>query len=260
MNNQEAKLILQTYRPNGLDASDPFFAEAMEQSRRDPELQKWFAEEVALHARLQARLETAIPVPPELKSNLLALRKTIRPVPWWFQPMNLAAAAAVLIALGSLLLLLPGKASSETSFREAMARDSLQTEDHVVFASHEMPKIRQWLQDRGLPSRIDLPAMLQSGTPQGCRRVDWNGHQATMVCFLLQGGQHMDLFVMDHAALPDFTDHAAPQFAGADGLMTAMWTGGGKVYLLTGQSQDDLEKVLQPTSTSLKKAKAPLET
>src|ERR1700757_567368 len=99
MNNQEAKLILQAYRPNGLDASDPLFAEALEQARRDPELQKWFAEENALDARLQARLRTAIPVPNALKSDLLALRKTVRPVSWWFQPMKLAVAAAVAFLL-----------------------------------------------------------------------------------------------------------------------------------------------------------------
>ena len=44
MNNQEAKLILQAYRPGGRDTFDPLFAEALEQARRDPELQKWFAE------------------------------------------------------------------------------------------------------------------------------------------------------------------------------------------------------------------------
>ena len=29
MNHQEAKLILQAYHPDGQDASDPFFAEAL---------------------------------------------------------------------------------------------------------------------------------------------------------------------------------------------------------------------------------------
>ena len=72
MNNQEAKLILQAYRSNGQDASDPFFADVLEQARRDPELQKWFAEEILLNTRLQVRLEAAIPVPSGLKANLLA--------------------------------------------------------------------------------------------------------------------------------------------------------------------------------------------
>ena len=98
MNNQEAKLILQAYHPGGRDASDPLFAEALEQARRDPELQKWFADEQALDSRIQSKLRTAVLVPRDLKSNLLALRKINRPVPWWFQPMKLAAAAAVVSA------------------------------------------------------------------------------------------------------------------------------------------------------------------
>ncbi|MGH7994491.1 MAG: hypothetical protein ACREDQ_13300, partial [Limisphaerales bacterium] len=111
MNNQEARLILQAYRCGGQDASDPLFAEALEQARRDPELRKWFAEENALDARIQTSLQTAVPVPRELKSNLLALGEIIRPTPWrWFQPMKLAAAAAVLLLLGlAAFLFLPQK-------------------------------------------------------------------------------------------------------------------------------------------------------
>ena len=169
--------------------------------------------------------------------------------------MNLAAAAAILLVTGCLLLLFSGKSSSVASFRETMARSSLQTEGHVVFASHELASIQQWLQDRGMDSHLDLPTMLQSGTPQGCRVVDWNGHKATMVCFRLQDGQHMDLFIMDSTSLPNFPNNGSPQFASADGLMTAMWAKGGKLYLLTGQSQDDLKKVLQPTTTALKRMK-----
>ena len=107
MNNQEAKLILQAYRPNGQDASDPFFAEALEQVHRDPELKKWFEEETIINSRIQARLQTAIPFPPSLKSELLALQKTVQPVSWWFQPMKLAAVALILASLGAILLLIP---------------------------------------------------------------------------------------------------------------------------------------------------------
>lgn len=245
MNNQEARLILNAYRPNGRDASDPMFAEALEQARHDPELQKWFADETALNTRLQARLESAIPVPPGLKSNLLALRKTVRPTPWYFRPMNLAAAAAVLLVTAIILVVLPQKPGSLASFREAMARRSLQMQGHIVFESHQIADIRQWLQSRGVAANFVLPAMLQSGTPQGCRVVDWNGHKATMVCFMLEGNQHMDLFVMDRSGLPDFPPNASPQFAKTDGLMTAMWSNGQKVYLLTAANKEQLLKVLQ---------------
>lgn len=249
MNNQEAKLVLQGYRPNGPDAADPFFAEALEQVRRDPELQKWFNEETVLNSRIQTRLQVAIPVPPNLKSELLALQKTVRPTPWWLQPMQLAAVALILASLGAILLLIPQRRTTQlASFRDTMARRSLQTQEHVVFESHDIASIQQWLRSKNMDSHFDLPATLQAGTgtAQGCRVVDWNGHQATMLCFIVNG-EHMDLFVMDSTGLPNFTGNGTPQFASADGLMTAMWTRNGKVYLLTGKNETVLQKILQHT-------------
>jgi hypothetical protein len=244
MNNQEARLILQAYRPDGQDASDPLFAEALEQSRRDPELQKWFADENALDARLQSRMQTAIPIPRGLKSDLLALRKTVRPTPWWFQPMKLAAAAAVALFLGvAVFFLLPQKPATLASFQQTMARYSMQEQEHVAFESHDIAKIDQWLQDNGAQANFNLPGLLQTGDPQGCRLVDWNSHKATMICFMLKG-EHMDLFVMDHSALPELSENGAPQFAKAGRVMTVTWVKGQKVYLLTGDDKQILEKVL----------------
>lgn len=254
MNNQEAKLILQAYRPGGEDASDPLFAEALEQARLDPELQKWLAEENALEARLQARLEAAIPVPRRLKSDLLALQKISRQSPWWswwFHPMKLAPATAVVLLLGlAALFLFPQKQAQLASFQATMAHYSAQEQGHVTFESHDLAKIQQWLQGRGIETKFELPTVLHRGIPQGCRLVNWNGHEATMVCFMLDNGEHMDLFVMDHANLPDFPVNGAPQYAKADGLMTATWSDGGKIYLLTGRNRTVLQKILQNAEQS----------
>ncbi len=97
MNNLEAKLILQAYRPSGEDSSDPFFREALEQVERDPELKKWFANEMAWDANLRSRFETALPVPRNLKANLLALQKLERPIPWWLNLARLTAATAMIV-------------------------------------------------------------------------------------------------------------------------------------------------------------------
>jgi len=247
MNNQEAKLILQAYRPGGEDASDAFFAEALEQARKDPELQKWFAEETAFNSRLQARLENAIPIPAGLKSNLLALRKTVPVTPWWSRPANLALAAAILVVAGlGLLFLFPQRPAQLEAFRDTMAERSLQMQDHVEFQSHDLAKIEQWLQTSGAKTDFNLPAALEGGVPQGCRIVDWNGQKATMVCFMVNGA-HMDLFVMDRTGLANFPQGNGPQFASAEGLMTATWTDGKNIYLLTGANKELLQKVLQST-------------
>jgi len=87
MNNQEAQLILRSYRPGGEDASDPMMAEALEQARHDPELQKWIAHEQAVDASIQGKLRAAVVVPPELKANLLALQKIARKKSRWRWPI-----------------------------------------------------------------------------------------------------------------------------------------------------------------------------
>jgi len=246
MNNQEAKLILQAYRPGGRDTFDPLFAEALEQARRDPELQKWFAEEQVLDSQIQSKLRPAVAVPRDLKANLLALRKIIRPVPWWFQPMKLAAAAAIVLLIGlATFLLLPQKPTQLVLFREKMVRCSMQEHGHITFESPDIAKIQQWLQARGVDANFKLPAGLQGKPAQGCRVVDWNGQKATMICFVLDDGKHMDFFVMDRAGLPGLPENGAPQFASASGLMTVTWDKGGKVYLLTGDNEKLLQQILR---------------
>jgi hypothetical protein len=42
MTNESAKFLLSAYRPNGTDAHDPVFKEALEQAPCDPELATWF--------------------------------------------------------------------------------------------------------------------------------------------------------------------------------------------------------------------------
>jgi hypothetical protein len=194
-------------------------------------------------------LQTAITVPPHLKANLLALRKIVRPVPWRFQPVKLAAAAAVVFLIGlSAFLLLPQKPAQLASFREKMVRYSMREPGHVTFASHDITKIQQWLRDRGVDASFELPGGLQVKSAHGCRVIDWNGRKASMICFVLATGEHLDFFVMDRTGLPDPPENGAPQFASADGLMTATWTKGGKVYLLTSDGdKNSFQKLLQET-------------
>jgi thiol-disulfide isomerase/thioredoxin len=74
MNIEEAKLILSAYRPDGQDAGDPQFQEALELMKHDPELDRWFAEAQAWDTRVADKLRQAASTPPELKSELLAQR------------------------------------------------------------------------------------------------------------------------------------------------------------------------------------------
>src|SRR5712692_2933132 len=103
MDNQEAKFILTAYRPGGQDASDPRFAEALEQARRDPVLEQWFKESVAFDATVTEKLR-AVRVPADLRENILAGAKISRPLRW-SKRLNWAIAAALITiaTIGSLI-------------------------------------------------------------------------------------------------------------------------------------------------------------
>jgi hypothetical protein len=77
--------------------------------------------------------------------------------------------------------------------------------------------------------------------------VDWNGQKVALICFVLAGGDHVDVFVMDHSDFPGLSGNSAPQFAQAGPLMTVTWAKNNQVYLLTGGGDKrHLQKLLQP--------------
>ncbi len=233
MNNQEAKLILQAYRLGGQDAADPQFQEALEQLRRDPELADWFAHEWAIETRLQAKIKDAVKPPPHLKAHLLAQGRIVRPAAWWRRPMWLAAAASFAL-LGMVASIWPWRSSGPqfAAFRQAMVQNAMQTTDHVSFETHNLTMIQQWLKDRDMDTNFDLPVALRGNPTEGCRVVHWNGQKVTLICYVLNGRDHVDLFVLDSTRFRGFTPSQTPEFARTDGLMTASWTRGNKTYLL----------------------------
>lgn len=98
MNNDEAKFILSAYRPDGRDAADPQFAEALAQAERDPELRRWLEHQRAFDRVVADRLAAVAP-PPGLREAILAGARASQPRRnWWTQPAWLAAAAAIALA------------------------------------------------------------------------------------------------------------------------------------------------------------------
>jgi len=241
MNNSEARLILQAYRPGGEDASDPTMAAALTQARQDPELQAWLAAEQALDLRLQGKLRAELAVPSDLKASLLALPQLDRKKSRWRQPAWLALAAAVALLLGlSAVWLRPAGPAPLDSFRQAMVGYSLQTHEHVAFKAPALAEIQRWLQSQAMNADFVLPSGLRGRPANGCKVVDWQGRKVALICFTLAGGQHVDLFVLDAAALPGLVPGGGPKFAQAGAEMTAAWTQGGRVYLLAGGGEQRL--------------------
>jgi anti-sigma factor RsiW len=175
MNNQEAKLILQAYRPGGQDAHEPLFREALEQAQRDPELNRWFATEQALEARLSARLKSSLVPPPHLKSTLLAQRKIVRPPAFWQRPVwRLAAAACLALVVGVAVVLFRSVSPADAfaRYQHAMADFVVHKLDRLDLTTRDVAAVRQWLAQQGAPSDLRLPAGQEGRPSLGCRLLE----------------------------------------------------------------------------------------
>jgi len=248
MNNEEAKLILQAYRPGGQDANDPRFREALEQAQRDPELARWFANEQALDSRISAKVKASSATPAHLKSQLLAQTKIIRSVVWWRrQPvMRLAMAACLaLLVTVTTVWFTTARADGFTKYRTEMAEFTAHKLDRLDLMSRDLTEVRRWLAQKESHGDLLLPAGLDGRPSLGCRVLHWKGHKVSLVCFELENKQVAHLLVVDISAFKDAPTES-PVFNQFGNVATASWSRGGKTYVIASKeaSQTDLMKLL----------------
>ncbi len=249
MNRQEAQFILEAYRPGGEDATDPRFREALDLVQRDPELARWFAREQALDARLSSRLHALLQPPPSLKTQLLAQRKVVRPAfGWqlWRRPLWQLAAACVGLLLA--LSVFRGRPTGSGDFPGYLAQMTDRVGhrlDRLDFMARDVSAVRRWLAERGAHGDLVVPAGLNGRPSLGCRLLEWNGQQVTLICFELEGRKTAHLLVVDSSAFPQ-PPAAAPEFRQVGDVATVSWTQGGKTYVLAskGTAPTDLMKLL----------------
>ena len=203
MTNERAKFVLGAYRPNGADAKDPMFAEALEQAKRDPNLAAWFAEQQAFDQILTERLQQIEPGE-DLRSTILSgLRAT--PSRRGFWPISWLAAAAA-VAIGALVLLgrmLPGGSNSSVlgQFKsDAIAMLSVSPAPELDLLSTDLQETRRYIDERHAPRISTLPAALQQVPTAGCRVFKWHGFPASLTCFEMPGGKLVHLVVIDEKA------------------------------------------------------------
>src|SRR5207245_10585612 len=194
MDSRLAKEILLCYRPGTADPSDPEFAEALEQAKRDPELGRWFSQHQALHITLRDRFKQ-LPVPAGLKQEILAgYRSAVVPV-WWQQPafQALAAAAAIMLLIGvALFWSRPREDRSFTAFQSRVVRNA-QRGYVMDITTTNLGEIRQYLSTQGAHADYVLPAPLEKLPGDGGAVLRWHNKTVSMVCFDL--GNHNDLFL-----------------------------------------------------------------
>jgi len=247
VNNQEARFILSAYRPSGEDASGAQFKAALQQVSRDPGLAHWFADQLTVDAATSEAV-CSIPVPADLRGNILAGAKVSRRHLRFVRPELFAMAAAIV-----LLAVLAGFWTHQSGL-ERWQKDALafvptlaagQAQfDHVATDGRTL---RQWLQARNAPTPEAMPVGLEALPALGCKTISSGGKPVSIICFRMGGNELVHLVVTDASDL----SHAPPnepRFAREDGWTTASWTQNGQVCMLaTKASEQELRQLLATT-------------
>ena len=244
MKSEQAKLILQAYRPGGEDAGDPRFAEALEQAHRDPALMAWFKEQRALDAAISRKIQQT-PLPGDLLETILA-GKTFHPrrSPALSPRLLLLAASIVLLlSLGAIWLTRPpATLPTFAACREDMAR-FLSTFPRLDLETEKLSEIRQWVAGHPTLASAEIPSALQKFPGIGCRTMEWRGKKLGLVCFMVDG-EVVHLFLLRSADFPDAMAFQSPQYAQASSLATAIWTRGEVTYLAATRGEMSFLKKL----------------
>jgi hypothetical protein len=204
LTNETAKFLLNAYRPNGADAHDPAFRDALEQAARDPELGAWFKEQRGFDSIIAEKL-SGIEPPATLRSAILVGIEN-RPLARRFSIRPFLALAAV-IALSAITLV--PMFTRRHSRNDAV--DQYQKANLAMLAASPAPQLdlltasfsrtQQYLEETEAPCVHSLPASLLGLPTAGCKTLHWNGQILSLTCFRLPSGELLHLFVIAERAL-----------------------------------------------------------
>ena len=187
MNHHEAKFILRARRPDGQDAKDPVFADALAEAENDPILKSWLENEAAFDRAMGAKLGDIEP-PPGLKEAILAGARISQQHPraWWKNPTWIGIAAAIAVTTVVAVRFGPSRPSAR-EFGEYALHELATTHDSHNGHRADLTELQARLSSvsRPLPGNIKLDA--DELRRLGCRTVSFAGHEAFEICFKRDG-------------------------------------------------------------------------
>lgn len=230
MTHEAAKEILLRYRDSMKDANDPEILLALDLAARDPVLNRWFIAHRHFQAAVSEHLRT-IPVPPDLKSQILKNRPRATPFPRRTL-LAIAAAFSILAVAAALWFSKPAESKNFANFQARMINFALRTYAMDILSTDEK-KVREYLSAHGAPADYSLTPALSRLPLKGGGRLSWQNHPVGMICFSLPQNETLYLFVIDRTSVPD---NKAPEGNSAvtpgKHLSTATWSDGRRVYML----------------------------
>lgn len=246
MNNEEAKFILHAYRPDGSDAGDPAFHAALEQARRDPVLEKWFAAQQAFDRAVCARLGGVAP-PSDLREAILTGARfgAIEEAPTgggspadqrrrsaWPAWLGLAAGLAVLLAVG--LALWPKEAEARSPLLDFALDDTLRQAQHGQHG-REVAEFQALLGGADTRLTDSLTVDFESLRRTGCRTVYFDGRPVLEVCFN-RDGKWFHCYIARVNDFPAVAPRLRPTFRDEAGASAVAWADGNYIYIVASKA------------------------
>jgi hypothetical protein len=247
MNNQEAKFILGAYRPDGRDAADAMFVDAIAQAQQDPELRSWLERERKFDLLIGDKVRQIAP-PAELRAAILAGSRASRRRrrQWWRNPMLLAAAAAIAVVTTLTLSFTQRIASPDMAdFAAAALNDIAESHsEHNGFPqglAEVQARLATATQPLNAVARLNLN--LDELRRRNCRSVRVAGRQIFEICFERDGAWY-HLYAARRSDFPPASSTGPLMTSSRDQFAAASWADSHLVYTLVATGPDALRRVI----------------
>lgn len=238
MNTQQAKFILQGYRPNGADAGDATFCEALAQARTDTELAEWWEKSRAFDRVMGQKLEAVQP-PAGLREAILAGGRVTAPTvradrKSWGRAPWLALAACLALVAALTVTLRPKAGLANGSLSEFVLADAGSLHGHGDYgdlaASLQTTLSQPTTVLRRLQS-VDYEALRATG----CRTVQFQGRDVLEVCFQ-RNGVWFHCYIARRADFPTLAAALAPTVTEQKRAGVALWADAAHLYVIVSKS------------------------
>lgn len=246
MTNRDASFLLGACRPNGADANDPEFAEAMALAGSDAELKAWFEDQRRFDSAIAARLQS-VPPPAGLRSRILTGGRVSRPEPWFTARRLWAIAAMVMMFAGLGVWYSAGLRANSGGWEDqslAALSQLVSGQENFDAKSPNVADLQQWLRANGAPTVGALPASLLRFASLGCKTISWNGRPISIICFHGPGGELVHLAMTERAGLENPPPNGHPVYGTRDGWQTAAWSQGEMAMMLITKAPEDQLRAL----------------
>jgi len=250
LNAEQAQQILQNYRPR-VDDGDPQFTAALALAKSDPELAAWLDAHCTSYEALRRKLRQT-PIPEDLRDRILARQPVRARASWWARPAFVAAVVVAALGVnlaGYFVFWRETPVIAENNFAGYLQMTTVWASGgySMDIKTEDAEALRRLFAERGSPTDYVLVPGLAALSLEGGNVLGWEGRKVSVLCYQKTGPAEADVwfFVAERTTVPDAPATEAPRFATANGLATATWTRGDRLYILAARgSRADLEKLL----------------